>query len=291
MRTWLDCSLTGYCFAVCSPWVNSILILATGIRQQELIDLLTYNLDDLTQDVGDSCDLGEIISEEEKSDASQAARSKQLRKFLVDASKSRVLLIHGNIEDPTPTSFLSFLTGKLSLTYANTEDVFVLSYFCGLHAEIWDPKANASGMMTTIVGQLLSIPHVIYDLSFVDDSMYELIGKDDCRMLCTLFLHLMDQLPRNKVVFCFIDSISIYETEERAQDACLVLSTLTNFIKEQEDGAIFKLLVTEPGRSQYAWRYITEENDVLEMNGSDEDDGLGILEIEDGFELSEEDSL
>ena len=172
----------------------------------------------------------------------------------------------------------------------NANDVIALSYFCGLHAEIWDPKANASGMMTAIVSQLLSVSDTKYDLSFVDDRMYERIEKDDCRTLCILFLHLMDQLPQNKIVFCFIDSISIYETDERAKDTRLVLSTLTHFIKEQKDGAFFKLLVTEPGRSQYAWQYVSEEKDVLEMDGSNDDDGLGTLEIEEGLELNGEDS-
>ena len=37
-------------------------LVATGIQLEELINLLTYNSDELIQDVGYCCDLGETMS-------------------------------------------------------------------------------------------------------------------------------------------------------------------------------------------------------------------------------------
>ncbi|KAL9119792.1 MAG: hypothetical protein Q9187_003655 [Circinaria calcarea] len=250
-----------------------------GVPSEEMIALLIYRPDHIIQDLEECCIFGEMMGEEEKEQASRATRSDQLRKFLTESSQSRALLINGNFDDPNPTSSLSFLLAKISLTYSDAKDVIVLSYFCSLHADVFDPRANAIGMMISLVGQLLSYPGLDFDLTFMDEELCNLIERDDCKALCTVFLHLIAQLARLKLVFCFIDSISIYETDTRVEDTELVLSTLTNLVS-QDGGAIFNLLVTDPGRSLCASRYITEDEEVLEMDDSIDDDGHGILDLE-----------
>ena len=69
-------------------------------------------------------------------------------------------------------------------------------------------------MMKNIIGQLLLIPNTIHDLSFVVGKMYKMIKANNCLTLCELFLCLISQLPKGKVVFCLINSISIYETDQ-----------------------------------------------------------------------------
>lgn len=259
------------------------LICITEIQLVDLLDLLTYNKNSLDSDLFECCNFGDIMSEEDRDHASRAAHSQQLRSFLVKSGSSSALLIHGNRDDPVPMSSLRFLVGKLCLTFANTEEIVVLCHFCGLHADILDPKANASGMMTNIIGQLLSIADFKFDLSSIHDETWQHIENDDCETLCRLFLFLIPQISRTKVVFCFIDSISIYETEERKENTNLVLSTLTNLASSQNDGPEFKLLITDSGRSEYAGLYITEDENVVEMNNSFDDDGHGVSDLEASF--------
>ncbi|KAH0565034.1 hypothetical protein GP486_001573 [Trichoglossum hirsutum] len=260
-----------------------ILTLVEGIVVEELIAVLMYNADIPARDLEECRDFSGMMSRKEINRAFQAMRSVELQEWLTDSTKSRVLLINGNGPDPTVLiSPLSVLLAMLSHAYENSRRAVVLSHFCSLHADTWDPKANATGMIISLIGQLLSYQGLEFNLSSFDDDFCQSIEDDDLEMLCIMFLRLVKQLPRTKIVFCLIDTISVYETKDRLVKTARVLSTLTHLVANRRKGPIFKLLVTDPRMSDCAHDYI-KEKDTLELDDFFVGDGTVYLEDELDF--------
>jgi hypothetical protein len=204
------------------------------------------------------------------------AKSDALRKFLQTPTKSSVLAIHANLSDVDTVTPLSFLDAHLMKLLLSSEKSIVLAYFCSLHAEVGSPRANARGLVASLVGQLLDYPSLRFNLSFIDEEMTELLKGDDLVQLVQLFLCLLQQLPSDAAVFCFIDEVTFYETSERKDETRTLLVTFVKQVinKQRDMGLpVFKLLLTD-GRSSMVGKIIGEENvlDVLEDFGKDNDD-------------------
>jgi hypothetical protein len=113
-----------------------------------------------------------------------------------------------------------------------------------------------------------------FDLGFVDKRYLRRIREDNFEWLCKLFVRLLLQLARIKViVFCFIDSISDVEMRALHKDTERLLSTLQ--AREWENGSesrmLFKLLVTDAKATRYAHRYF-ERSETINMDGDGDDD-------------------
>jgi len=191
------------------------------------------------------------------------------------------LLIHGNSDQADVHTPLSYLCARLAREYEDVKCFVVLTYFCGLRRDEWDLRANAAGIMSEMVGQLLSDPRLAlcFDLGFINRRYLEKIESNDLVSLCKLFLELIHQLRHKKfIIFCLIDSISMYETSDRRADTETLLSTLHNIVdgqrgtrRKKKTGLVFKLLVTDWSSSKYAYR-IFENNEILNMS-EDIDEG------------------
>lgn len=81
--------------------------------------------------------------------------------------------------------------------------------------------------------------------------------------LCELFRKLLYQIPIDNVVFCIIDSISLYEKAEWRQDICFVVRKLREITETEELNVVFKFLITSSSRSRNVNDHIAREDQLI----------------------------
>lgn len=202
--------------------------------------------------------------------------------------ESSPLLIHGNFDQFDGHSPLSYLCARLVNEYAKMDCVAVLHYFCSLRSDRWDPRCNAAGIVSQMVGQLLANTTLSFnfDLNIVNGRSIKKFRSYDLTNLGQLFLQLIRQLSRTRVViFCLIDSISVYETEPLVEDTRTLLVTLMELVNSQRGNRrkkstkiVFKLLVTDAGSTRYAYENFRSD-EVLNMHDDLDDGNEDVLEI------------
>ncbi|KAL1852885.1 hypothetical protein Daus18300_011967 [Diaporthe australafricana] len=172
---------------------------------------------------------------------------------------------------------LSYLCAHLSKQYKGSPGFMVVSYFCGLHADVGGKDVDAQSMLTSLIGQILSEPDMkrYYDPESFDKHIVKKVKKKDIESLGKIFRILIDHLrATSMVVFCLIDSISFYEVAGRNKDAQTALSILNRIVASQRgrrrresDKMVFKLIVTAGAKSLNAYKCF-KPKEVLEMNES-----------------------
>lgn len=203
------------------------------------------------------------------------------QKWLVEETSSTALLVHGNFDHLDGNSPLLYLCARLIQEYAGIGNVAVLHYFCGLRADRWSPTANAAGIISQMAGQLLSHPTMCFnfDLGSVTSNSLKKYKKHNLKSLCQLFLDLIHQLRHKPVIiFCLIDSISVYENKALLKDTETLLATLLALVNSQRGDrrkksakVVMKLLVTDAGSTKYVYKQF-QSNEVLDMT-ADLDEG------------------
>lgn len=229
-----------------------------------------------------------------KDRASHIARSEQLRSWVLDAENSTALLILANTRDDATafSSPVSYLVAELSDLYADRNSTATLSYFCGLHVDSWkNPRATGIGMVSSFLGQLLDYERFEseFGLGFLDDQIIEGLKCDDCETLCEVFKTLILQIRQPVVLYCFVDTLSIYETPQRYATTSAVLNILKDLVDETrnrqtegKEGTVFKLLVTDPG-SSVKLESVFEEDEVFLVDEYIVGGMQGVIEM-DGLE-------
>ena len=183
--------------------------------------------------------------------ASWVMHSEKLMAWLGQGKKSRALLIHGSSEPFQYTSPLSMFCGHLVGLFAAAKPILILNYFCGLHMGT-DPRSNVSGMLVSLIGQLLgqgAHKGLHFELSFIDDDDIRSLEKNDIETLCNVFRDLVLQVPDNKFLICIIDGISLYETSDRRNELMYAWKRLNRLLTNQNVKVVLKLLATCPGHS------------------------------------------
>lgn len=266
-----------------------------SLTNPQIISLIAYNEETAATDVDRCCSEGEAMSFSDKDRASYVARSSQLQSWLLRTRMSSALLILGNTTQSTAFfSPLSYLVAQVARLYSDTEATATISFFCGLHYESWkDPQANATGLVISLLGQLLSNSRFEpwFDLSFIDDELKEQLNNKDIEALCDLFKTLILQIKEPIVLLTCIDMLSTYETRQHLEETTVVMEMLMELVQEterqqpwaEEEGTaklVFKLLVTDPGPSCMAERMFDRDDvflvpehvdgnmqDVIDMQG------------------------
>lgn len=208
--------------------------------------------------------------------ASWVTGSEEFRSWLGESTNSRSMLINGNSDPLENTSPLSLLCAHLTHLFVAAKPVIVVSYFCGLHMDLMaDDRANAQGMMISLIGQLLlqgRHKNIPIDLSFLAHKKLQLLAGDDLKALCNIFRDLVIQLPQHRILFCVIDGVSLYESTNGDGDLLYAWQRLNQLLTHKHLKAVVKLLATSPGQT-----LCLHEEDVME-NG----DVLFIPEEVDG---------
>jgi hypothetical protein len=153
-----------------------------------------------------------------KDEATFVIHSREFKHWLTK-KKYNSLLVCGNwpdsaIDDISP---VSLVCAELVSLFSLSKSDVVLSYFCGLHADIESDDTWVSEMMKGLICQLLAQPRnrrLKFDLSFIDEDMTEQMQKNDLDKLCGVFRKLVQQLPSEKSLVCVLDVISRFEVSE-----------------------------------------------------------------------------
>lgn len=136
-----------------------------------------------------------------------------------------------------------------------------------------DPAAGPAGMMRSLLSQLL-LSYSAFTLKTIKRLLD--IDPSEVGELCTAFADLIEQLPRQYLVLCIIDGMTLYEDPptrcEAAAEATRILLELMETSKFR--GGIFKLLVTCPGSSRALYREFNEEEIIWMPKKVDPHGGL-----------------
>lgn len=213
-----------------------------------------------------------------KDRASFVANSRKLQLWLTDPTKSQALNINGDFKHDAHTPPFSFLCAEMLHLYGSVQNTYAIAYFCHLHSDSWrNQRANARGMMISLIGQLLSL-RGSFDLSFIDQKTIGEVKADGIRALCRIFRRLVFQLPEEAVLFCCIDTISIYETSDRLEETRFAFRTITRLLAAKKWKGTFKLLITSSGRSLGIEAYLNEE-EILRVPDDIDGNRLGVMDL------------
>jgi hypothetical protein len=185
-------------------------------------------------------------------------RHHKFKTWLVEFN-SAILFLNGNYTSLAPMrqSPTSFISAKLASSMQSYNDpikvpslhppikTIAISYFCTEHLDRKDPYRGAIGILKSLTAQLLTSYHE-FDTRVVRG--LQKADLDDLETLCVGFKNLVRRIPREIVLFCIIDAITVHEeSEARRADVGLVLETLIDIVT-CDDGrsCVFKLLVTCP---------------------------------------------
>jgi hypothetical protein len=185
-------------------------------------------------------------------------RHHKIRTWLGDVNSS-VLFLNGHYNSSkamaqSPTSFIcaSLASAMLSNKNASKEPclhppvkILAISFFCAEHLEPKDPYQGASGIVRTLIAQLL-VSYNYFDTRLIKQLLKA--DVDHLKTLCAALVILIRELPKEVVLFCLIDAVTVHEeSESRCKKVESVLETLTD-IAGSDDGrrCVSKLFITSP---------------------------------------------
>lgn len=180
------------------------------------------------------------------------------------SSKAQALLVDGNSASValSRTSPISLLCATLARSLVGVQSAICLQFFCGLHTSSNDSLSGPQGLIRSLTSQLLS--YYNFDLGFINcRSFRDRIQSHEMHHLCELFRTLLRQIPIDNVVFCIIDSISLYERAEWRRDICFVVHKLRENTEIVELNAVFKLFIASSSRSRHVNSHIAPQDQLI----------------------------
>ncbi|KAK7701759.1 hypothetical protein SLS57_011641 [Botryosphaeria dothidea] len=225
--------------------------------RKRLLKNLGFTREGIDEDLEACQDLHASFDLRAQDEATWVVQSDKLQLWLA-LPESRDLLINGNQSDPLEhLSALSLVCAELVRVCSIPRDAIVASHFCGLHSDYdEDERAGFAGMLASLIGQIVhhsKTKHFSLDLSLTEKDRGGI--KDlDLECLCDLFENVVRQIPSNKILYCIIDGISLYEVHEDSTGsgaAVQVLERLFEIVDRAhgKKSACVKLLMTCPGVS------------------------------------------
>ena len=209
--------------------------------------------------------------------------SEALQSWLLNP-KNAALLIRGNSEHiESDESAISFVAAHLvqSMQKAqHTPQLIDLFWFAKQHQNKYsDADANAHGIIRSLIGQLM-YAYGEFDLYFIKRSHATAIRENnDMKTLCDVFDNLIYQLPEKTIVFCVIDGLSCLEYGEKHQVRYLVQRLLSIVKHSNENGSIFKLLLTHSGGAFRAARTFVGRGQILDVPEDGNGKGMGFTKL------------
>lgn len=231
------------------------------VRSDQLLEILRFDLEEVSEELEATVRQGNI------SDPSTQGRSQllmQSSKFQnwFSSAKSKCLLVDGNAESAMEKMSAMSIVCALLAQNLPSATAKTMVFFCGLHIDEF-AATGPGDLIRSLLGQIISQ----YSLSttFVDGRAYEELRRFDLRRLCALMTELVKKIPHEAVLFCLVDGISWYETEEMTQETCVVMQTLVDLTYDTGVRGVFKLLITSPMASRYV-RKCTLRQDRLSIS-------------------------
>ena len=193
----------------------------------------------------------------------------------IKSAHSHTLIINGMEMDShwqesvSPISFMCYLLSEI-LSSGHSAAAKPLIYYCGLHSMPGDIIEGSTGIIRSIITQLLLAHDPKTTLSFPDFSTIQRLQNHDIHELCSLLHRLLSGIGVG-IVTIMIDGISWYESESRLQETATVMRFLNSLVENVEagrTGLVLKLMVTSPGMSRYCKDWFPAAAEVSAMHGS-----------------------
>jgi hypothetical protein len=173
------------------------------------------------------------------------------------------VLVDANLEESSldRLSAISVFSSTLvtSLMQAYPETAVVTHFFCGLHSSLNDTWYGPSGLVRSLIVQLLTKldardPDMeTWNLDFINDREFLQNLEEHSLADLGLVLHkLLYQFPLDTHVYCIVDSISCFDVRRLHRDLDTVVERFRIMVNDTKLRAVFKVLLTNPGRSTWA---------------------------------------
>ncbi|KAE8152985.1 hypothetical protein BDV25DRAFT_47977 [Aspergillus avenaceus] len=188
-----------------------------------------------------------VFNAEGQSLSQQVLSSNEFLRWM-QTSHAETLFVQGDcsIVGPGRVTPLSALCATLSLNLSKHSDSLVLHFFCGLHESPSSSTAGPSGLIRSLIAQLL-LTRATFGLDFINTRAFaESICSHSVYDLCHTFRQLIEQLPKSAVVVCIIDGIVRFESDAWFADLMEVIHTLNQILANPALHPVIKLLVTSP---------------------------------------------
>lgn len=230
-----------------------------AITLEELLDKLDVDPQSPGNDLLVSAQSATFLDDDMQQLISGILKDNAFQRWLFGA-RSAGLLIDENATvgdkglDPPFGVFSSmFMTSLRMLTRQGHQPRFASCFFCDLHANPLEPLSGPSGMMRSLIAQLvLSVSHDAeldrFDLSFLNDEpdLLDSLATYEAGALCEVYIDMVRQLSGNATVVCLINEVDRFETEDNRWGAelCQVVKRLHELAHFHDEGPAFKLCLT-----------------------------------------------
>lgn len=240
------------------------------VRSDQLLELLDFDIGAVSEELEATVRQGNISDRSTQGRSQLLMQNPQFQAWF-SSTQSECRLVDGHAESAMErTSAMSIVCALLaqSLPSATAKSIV---FFCGLHMDEF-AATGPSDLLRSLLAQLIS--HYSLNTTFFDGRAYEELQRFDLRRLCALMTELVKKVPNGAVLFCLVDGISWYETENMTQEACVVMQTLTDLTHDKDVRVVFKLLITSPLASRHVRKCVSPQDrlslpsDTAEYDGS-----------------------
>lgn len=240
------------------------------VTTDELLQVLDVDPGQIFMDIDDTIRGGQLLDYAVHGRGHMLMQDSKFQQWL-SSKQSKSLLVDGNAETSMERiSAMSIVCALLAQSLPN-ETASTISYFCGIRAGQDDRTSAPISLVRNLLAQLIHIHKL--NTSFLQGRAYQELERLDLRRLCLLLVEMVKKLPYGAVLFCIVDGISWIEEEERSQEVCFVVQTLSGLTSDPEVRAVFKLLITSPLACQYAADYLPPEDCLSLLHEVVESDG------------------
>ncbi|KAI1116628.1 hypothetical protein F5Y14DRAFT_439759 [Nemania sp. NC0429] len=205
-----------------------------------------------------SVDLGHALAEQVNSLLEYA----QFRDWLSHSHQS-LILVDANIRESAldRLSAISVFSSTLvtSLMEAYPETAVVTHFFCGLHASPGDAWYGPTGLVRSLILQLLMKLNTrdpemkTWSLDFINDRGFlRDIEQHSLVDLCSVLHELLYEFTPDTYIYCIVDSISCFDVGRLLGDLGTVMEGLRNIVNDTKLVPVVKILITNPFESTRA---------------------------------------
>lgn len=225
---------------------NPVVVVQSIINPEQIEELLKVDYETIGRDVQLSIKYGQAMNPRQQQRAAWLMQEPAFQQWF-KASGSQILVVESMEVEMGPTSNLSYLCAMLQQNLESLQIAVPLSFFCGWHASPGDNLEGASGIMRSLIYQILG-QRWNFDCSFINLAFLDQVRNFEISYLCLLFRNLLTSAT-STTIFCLIDGISWYDTSRRSGDVGTMMMYMRDLVEETnqaESGIDFKLLITSP---------------------------------------------
>lgn len=225
-------------------------------------------------DLANICDSAVLVDRRDQGRAEQLINNPQFQQWMIQA-QSTELLVHGHMKPSrTSISALSLFTAAIVQSLRQDQRFCTLAFFCGEHSDTQDPLACGTGLIKSLIVQLLTqYPFGGKDLKLATREVDLDLLEDGTDQLCRLLVGLVRRLPTSVTLFCVLDSVDVYDDPVFMQDLDVekALFELLSLTRDDEVRTDVKILMTSPTATLTIWEGF-DERDVVSMIGQPKGD-------------------